>query len=377
MVLIKKKIVKKKNTSKENINDEGYFNSIGGSSLSVGSCKVNTVNLAHIAYEVIDESKLDGSKLTGNIIKNYFRSAEAMYIDKLKKQVKLNLYALDVIRNIIETNKEKRKLLPNIDEGLIDMKHMYNTIGIIGIYETLKTFQNKLNNIKTTFGFDDITDYDYITYDVFGNIYYTKNAEDFVKRIFDRGIHETLKQFKKEFKLHYSLNVEQIPAETAAKKLMQKDEIMYPELVIKDLPMYGNQFIPLGVKTTLEERVRIAALFDKYLNGGSICHINYESTLSKETAWKKLNWIAQQGLTYSAFTTKINVCKYNHAFLGSSICPICGTPCVTTFARIVGFYTPVGIDNNNKYTGAGSWSTARREEYSLREWESTENEILS
>ena len=32
------------------IQELGYFNSIGGSSLEVGSIKVNTINLARIAY---------------------------------------------------------------------------------------------------------------------------------------------------------------------------------------------------------------------------------------------------------------------------------------------------------------------------------------
>lgn len=352
---------------KDMMNEEGYFNSIGGSGLSVGSCKVNTVNMAHIAYEVVSETKLNYNT-SGSLLRNYFKAAEDSYIEKLKKQVELNLMCLDVIRDIILTNKNKRHLLPNITDGLIDMKHMYCTIGVIGIYETLKTFQNKLDVIKKTLGCEDVTDFDYIRYDTFGYIYYTKNAEKFVERIFNDGIHAVLKQFKKENKLNYSLNVEQIPGETAASKLMKKDELMFPEIVVKDLPMYGNQFIPLGIKATLEERVRVAALFDKFLNGGSICHINYESTMDKETAWEKLKWIAKQGLTYSAFTTKISVCENNHAFFGH-ICPICGGKCITTFARIAGFYTPVGYDDKGKYTGAGTWSTARREEYTMREWE--------
>lgn len=57
-------------------------------------------------------------------------------------------------------------------------------------------------------------------------------------------------------------------AEAAAVKLQQADEYLFPETVVKDLPLYGNQFIPLGIKATLQERVRIASLFDKFCNGG-------------------------------------------------------------------------------------------------------------
>lgn len=352
---------------KNMMNDEGYFNSIGGTALSVGSIKVNSVNLAYIAYDTITNNKVTtDSTYNSDIIQNYFKNAEQLYLTKLENQVILNIECLDVIRDIIVTNKNKRGLLPNISEGLIDLKHMYNTIGIIGIYETLKTFQNKIKSFESILS-ADFSKYNYIKVDEFGNTYYTKNAERFVKNIFNK-IHEIIGKFKKEHKLDYSINCEQVPAETAASKLMKKDELSFPDLVVKDLPLYGNQFIPLGIKTPLEERVRVAALFDSYLNGGSICHINVESPMKPDLAWEKLNWIAKQGLTYSAFTTKISACKQNHAFFGNT-CPICGKKAVTQYARIVGFYTSTGVSPEGENTNAGSWSTTRKEEYKLREWE--------
>jgi ribonucleoside-triphosphate reductase len=127
--------------------------------------------------------------------------------------------------------------------------------------------------------------------------------------------------------------------------------------VVRDLPLYGNQFIPLGIKTTMQERVRIASLFDSYCNGGSIAHINIEAPfLNFEQAWDMVNYIADQGLTYFAFNTKIQACKHNHAFFGK-ICPKCGEPVYTEYTRIVGFYT-----------ATESWSKPRKQEYKLREW---------
>ena len=46
-------------------------------------------------------------------------------------------------------------------------------------------------------------------------------------------------------------------------------------------------------------------------------------------------YIADQGLTYFAFNTKIQACKHNHAFFGD-ICPLCGEPVETEYTRIVG-----------------------------------------
>lgn len=299
---------------KSNIDDLGYFNSIGGTALKVGSVKVSTINLARLALE---------------------NKTEKDYLIALKKIVELDCKVLDAVRHIIMRNVEKG-LLPNFTKGLVDFEHLYNTIGIIGIYETMKTFG-------------------YTYQDEFGNTFYSKEADNFGKKIFD-VIHNTKDQFMLE--VDYKVNLEQIPGETCAVKMQKADILLYPNEVIDDLPLYGNQFIPLGIKTTLKERIRIASLFDSYCNGGSIAHINIEAPFQNfEQAWNMVNYIADQGLTYFAFNTKIQACKYNHAFYGK-VCPICGEPVETEYTRIVGFYTPIK-----------TWSKQRKEEYKMREWE--------
>ena len=154
------------------------------------------------------------------------------------------------------------------------------------------------------------------------------------------------------------INIEAVPGESAATKMQIADTLLYPDTVVNDLPLYGNQFIPLGIKTTLQERIRIAAAFDSFCNGGSILHINIEAPFSNfDQAWKMLNYVTDQGITYFAFNTKIQVCKKNHAFYGT-ICPICGGKVETEYTRIVGFYTPIK-----------TWSKERKAEYQIREWE--------
>lgn len=300
---------------KSNIEDLGYFNSIGGTALKVGSVKVSTVNLARIALE--------------------HHESEQDYLVALRDMVELNCKALDAVRHIIRRNVEKG-LLPNFKYGLVDFEHLYNTVGVIGIYETMKTFG-------------------YTTEDEFGNVYYTKAADDFGKKIFEI-LHRTKDQFALD--KDYKINCEQIPGESCAAKLQQADTLLYPDTAVTDLPTYGNQFIPLGIKTTLTERIRIASLFDSYCNGGSIAHINIEAPFATfEQAWDMVNYIADQGLTYFAFNTKIQACAHNHAFYGTK-CPVCGGPVDTEYTRIVGFYTPIK-----------TWSKTRKAEYALREWE--------
>ena len=305
---------------KSDIRDIGYFNSVGGTALKVGSIKVSTINLARIALDTKTEEE---------------------YLEELKHRVIVNLRALDCVRHIIKRNVEKG-LLPNFTHGLVDFEHLYNTIGFIGIYETMKKFG-------------------YTYKDAFGNTYYNDKASEFGKKIFDT-MRSTADAFIAENECDYKINTEQIPAESAAAKLMKKDKFFYPKAKIYDLPLYGNQFMPLGIQTTGQERVRVQALFDGYCNGGSILHFNIDAPFdSFEKALYMTNYIAQHGVTYFAFNTKISTCEDNHAFYGD-ICPQCGKPKSAEYTRIVGFYTKTS-----------TWSKERKEEFIMRRWDNNVN----
>lgn len=301
---------------KSDIRDLGYFNSIGGTALKVGSVKVSTINLARLALDT---------------------NSEEEYLKELKQRTLVNVRALHIVRNIIKRNVEKG-LLPNFYYGLVDFEHLYNTIGFIGVYETMKRFG-------------------YVYKDSFGNTYYNDKAADFGKKIFDT-MREVADNFIKENNCDYMINTEQIPAESAASKLMSKDKFFYPNADIYDLPLYGNQFIPLGIQTTLKERIRIQAMFDGFCNGGSILHANIDKPFNNfQQAYDMVEYIADAGVTYFAFNTKIQACEDNHAFYGTT-CPVCGKPISTEYTRIVGFYTPIK-----------TWSKPRSIEYTMRKWE--------
>lgn len=303
---------------KSNVRDLGYFNSVGGTALKVGSVKVSTINLARIALDT---------------------NTKEEYLKELEIRTLSNIRALDVIRDIIKRNVDKG-LLPNFSYQLVDFKHLYNTIGFIGIYETMKKF-----GCTTT--------------DLLGNVYYTDEAAEFGKQIFDT-MRKVADEFISDNNCDYMINTEQIPGESAAAKLMRKDKFFYPDANIYELPLYGNQFIPLGINTTLKERIRIQAMFDGFCNGGSILHANILAPFdSYEKAYKMTCYIADEGVTYFAFNTKIQACKNNHAFYGTT-CPVCGNPVATEYTRVVGFYTPIS-----------TWTNERKQEYDMRKWENT------
>lgn len=300
---------------RNDIKSLGNFSSIGGSALEVGSVKVNTVNLARIAYEC-----------NGN---------EDEYIKILEKRVSLCCEHLAVIRNIIKRNVEKN-LLPNYTLGIINMDKQYCTIGVCALYEAVRKMGHTVE-------------------DEFGNVTYTDKGIDFAKRIFD-----TITSIKNRYaeELGFQYNIEQIPGERACSIFLQKDKLLFPDENYTT-SLYSNQWIALAERTTMKDKVHIGEELDSYMGGGVISHYNMDAPFNdKETAWKLLNYVADHHIPYFAFNGKVNSCSHNHGFYGDT-CPICEEKPVTTWTRVVGFCVP-----------RKNMSAARREEHDKRWWES-------
>lgn len=287
-----------------------FINSIGGTALSIGSVKVNTINLMRIALETdCDEKK---------------------YLALLKKRALLCCKALDTVRHIIQRNVEKG-LLPNYQDGAVEMDKQYCTMGILGLYEVIEAFG-------------------YTQKDEFGYVSYTDEGVAFASKIF-----EVLNSVKDNFTDEYSFNIESVPAERAAVILCQKDNALYD---MNDKFIYSNQWIPLSAKCTIQEKLRLCSILDEKCSGGSIAHINLESNFpSTDAAWDMLNKIALSGVIYFAFNTRINECKNHHGFVGTDHCPVCGEPVFDTYQRIVGYLVP-----------SRAYSKDRFREFTTRQW---------
>lgn len=289
---------------------DAFINSIGGTALSVGSCRVSTINLVRIAYE----SKFNKSK----------------YLKILKSRVLLNCKALTSMRHIIKRNIEKG-LLPNYRDGAVEFNKQFCTIGGIGMYEVMDLFG-------------------LINTDEMGCKSYSDEAVEFTTQILD-----VMNEVKDNFECDFSFNIEMIPAENCAGVICQADNLLFEQ---NKYFIYSNQWIPLMEKCTIQEKCRLGSLFDKKCGGGCIAHINIENRFpNEETAWEMLNYVASQGVIYFAFTTKISVCKHKHAFISEPKCPVCGEPIADTYARVVGFYTPTS-----------SYQNIRKYEFDKRRW---------
>ncbi len=289
---------------------DAFINSIGGTALSVGSCRVSTINLVRIAYE----SKMNKEK----------------YLKLLRERVLLDCKALASMRHIIKRNIEKG-LLPNYQDGAVELDKQFCTIGGIGMYEVMDLF-----------GLIDT--------DEIGCKSYSDEAVEFATQILD-----VINDVKDHFECDFTFNLEMIPAENCAGVICQADNLLFEQ---NKYFIYSNQWIPLMEKCTLQEKCRLGSLFDKKCGGGCIAHIDIENRFpNEETAWDMLNYVASQGVIYFAFTTKISVCKHKHAFISENHCPICGEPIADTYTRVVGFYTPTS-----------SFQKIRKKEFDKRRW---------
>lgn len=289
---------------------DAFINSIGGTALSVGSCRVSTINLARIAYE----SKLNKKK----------------YLEILRERVLLDCKALSSMRHIMKRNIEKG-LLPNYQDGAVELDKQFCTIGGIGMYETMDMFG-------------------LINTDELGYKSYSDEAVEFASQILD-----VMNEIKDNFKCDFSFNIEMIPAENCAGVMATANNLLFED---DKYWILSNQWIPLTEQCTIQEKCRLGSLFDKKCGGGCIAHIDIDNRFpNEETAWDMLNYVASRGVIYFAFTTKISVCKDKHAFIGSKTCPICGEPVADTYARVVGFYTPVS-----------SYQKIRKKEFNNRKW---------
>jgi len=292
---------------------KGFINSIGGTSLKIGSVQVNTINLRRIALE----SGKDEDK----------------YIEILKERLCMCCKVLNVVRSIILRNVEKG-LLPNYTHGLIDIDKQFNTIGVTAMYETIRQFG-------------------YINEDKLGNKSYSDKGIKFASKIF-----EIINEFKDGYvqDKDYNMNVENVPGERANVITCKKDKLLFLDDEYQD-DIYSNQWIPLQERCTIDEKIKLGSILDKECGGGQISHINIQSKFTtEEQSWNLLNHIASKGVIYFAYNIKISTCEDGHGFFGTH-CPQCGKVKANEFSRVVGFLTP-----------KSSYSKERKVEFDNRKW---------
>jgi ribonucleoside-triphosphate reductase len=280
-----------------------YTNSFGAGGVSIGSSRVVTINLPRIAYQAEDDN-------------DYFKILE--YNAKAAQDI------LMAQRKILQENIDKNKL-PLYTHNFMFLQKQFMTVGYIGANEAC-----------------ELQGYDIID----------EQGTEFVTKIFNKINYLNEQRTKEDGNIR---NLEQIPGESAAYNLAEKDKLLFSGHEYK---LYANQYIPLWKNVDIEDRIRMQGQFDSLNSGGAICHLNSTESLDKDQMQTLIEFAASKGVTY--FAVNVAQCRCNTCgklFIGNFKKSPCHDAATTHYLRVVGFLTPVE-----------NWSPPRREEYEVRQF---------
>ena len=282
---------------------EARGDSFGNGGLNLGSHRVVTVNLPRVA-------------LKAN------KSMDRFFTDLTKQ--------LEICRDLLIVHREEI-LQRRIDQVFLQffnpmhwftLKRLFSTIGIIGIHEACY-FMGL--DIRTEEG--------------------TTFATNVLKFIENFAIQSSIDTGN-------SFNVEEIPGESVASKLVEKDKVLFgPEKIPFEL--YSNQYIPLILNASLPERIELTGKFQDILSGGGILHLNIQDRITDPTVMKHLiEYSVSKGVSHLAVNYGFGECEQGHVTVcgNADKCSVCGGKVISHMTRIVGYFTKTD-----------SWGPQRRE----------------
>ncbi len=276
---------------------------LGNGGVQIGSHRVVTLNLPRLAL------KAEG--------------------DQKKFYAELDI-VLESARDLLQIHREEI-LQRRVDRGFLrffkplgwfTLNHLFSTIGIIGVSET-----NKL------MGFDITSE---------EGTEFTTEALNYIEEFARKSSVET----------GHSFNVEEIPGESVASKLCQKDKVFFGDEKVP-FELYSNQYIPLIEDVSLPERIITTGKFMEILSGGGILHLNVSEKITDPTVMKHLiEYSVENGVSHLAINYGFGTCKNGHTSICGNLtkCPECGDEITQYVTRIIGYFSVV--DN---------WNRTRRE----------------
>lgn len=305
-------------SDKDMLDMAGTVNSFGGSSISLGSHRVVTVNFVRLAYEC--------DSYTDYLKRLHERTESAAKILKAHRLLLIKLNDLG--------------LHPFLKNYWINLSRMFSTFGMMGVVEASKIIKEKFGN----------SDFDYI-----GDILSTYNS--FCKEMGD--------------KYKFIWNIEEIPGESFAVRLANSDKLIYGNPYNLD-PLYSNQFVPLWEDATIYEKMQADGKYNKLLTGGGIVHIQVNSEITGTQAKNLIKQAVLCGCEHFALNAVYTKCldcglvvkdKTKH-------CPSCGSKNIENYTRVVGFFVPVSSWNKVRRT----WEFDRRTFVDLKNIGANKNE---
>lgn len=275
-------------------------NSFGGSALSMGSHRVVLLNTNRFALETRDDSK-----------ETFFSLLE----ERLNQATEILVSHRHLLKKLADNG-----FLMFLKNGWMDLDRMFSTIGLIGLIETIETFNKNKTSEEEKIDMQDLL--------VF--------------------INTKVNELSTKFKI--PMNIEQVPGESMAERLVKADKMLFGEELVPH-KLYSNQFIPLWADATIFERMEADGLYNQLFTGGGIVHFNLGEKTTPQQNKELIKFAVKSGCEHFALNALYSKCEHGHMSFGDiEKCPVCGAKIVDHMTRVVGFFTSVE-----------KWNKTRRE----------------
>ncbi len=284
-----------------------------GSNPLTGSIGVVTINLPRIGYLAEDESA---------------------YFAMLSKYADIAKNSLEIKRKIVESQTEKG-LYPYCKFYLRDVKkrtggywsNHFNTIGIVGMNESLQNFLGKEHDITTPEG------------------------QAFSLKIMNY-LRQKMIEYQEETGNQY--NLEATPAEGVSARLAKLDKKRFPDIITagKNAVSYTNSTqIPVGYTDDIFKVVSLQDELQSLYTGGTVLHLYLGERIEDKEVCKALikRIFETSKMPYISITPTFSVCEDHGYIAGEHFeCPECGKK-AEVWSRVVGYLRPVQDYNDSKY----------------------------
>lgn len=282
-----------------------------GSNPLTGSIGVVTINLPRIGYLAEDESE---------------------YFALLSKYADIAKNSLEIKRKVVENQTEKG-LYPYSAFYLRDVKkrtggywsNHFNTIGIVGMNESLLNFMGK-----------DIT---------------TPEGQEFTIKVMNY-LRQKMVEYQQETGHQY--NLEATPAEGTAARLAKLDKKRFPDIITagKNAVCYTNSCqVPVEYTDDIFKVVELQDEIQSLFTGGTVVHFYLGEKIEDREVAKSLikKIFTTSKMPYISLTPTFSICNEHGYITGEHFeCPDCGKK-TEVWSRVVGYLRPVQDYNDSKY----------------------------
>ncbi len=282
-----------------------------GSNPLTGSIGVVTINLPRIGY--LAENETD-------------------YFAMLSKYADIAKSSLELKRKVVEAQTD-RGLYPYCKFYLRDVKkrtggywsNHFNTIGIVGMNESLLNFMGK-----------DIT---------------TPEGQAFALKVMNY-LRQKMVEYQQETGNQY--NLEATPAEGVSARLAKLDKKRFPDIITagKRAVSYTNSTqVPVEYTDDIFKVVSLQDELQSLYTGGTVLHLYLGEKIEDKEVCKRLirKIFETSKMPYISITPTFSVCEDHGYITGEHFeCPECGKK-TEVWSRVVGYLRPVQDFNDSKY----------------------------